>query len=30
MQTHPDVLIMKRYDEDDETPGGQADGTVDD
>lgn len=25
----PDVLIMESYDEDQETPSGQADGTVD-
>ncbi len=29
-QTHPDVLIMESYNEDQETPSGQADGTVDD
>lgn len=29
-QTHPDVLIMKSYNKDQETPSGQADGTVDD
>lgn len=29
-QTHPDVLIMESYNEDQETPGRQADGTVDD
>lgn len=29
-QTHPDVFIMESYNEDQETPGGQADGTVED
>lgn len=29
-QTHSNVLIMEGYDEDQETPSGQADGTVDD
>lgn len=28
-QTHPDVLVMECYDEDQETTGGQAYGTVD-
>lgn len=29
-ETHPDVLIMESNDEDQETPSGQADGTVED
>lgn len=29
-QTHPDVFIMESYNEDQETPSGQADGTIDD
>lgn len=29
-QTHPDVFIMESYNEDQETPGGQADGTTED
>lgn len=27
--THPDVFVMESYNEDQETPSGQADGTVD-
>lgn len=29
-ETHPDVLIMESYNEDQETRRGQADGTVED
>lgn len=29
-QTHPNVLVVESYNEDDETHCGQGDGTVDD